>query len=445
MTGPLDRRQFIKSSSAAASLLILPGSFLHAKPDEPSPNEKLRIACVGAGGRGEAAVDSLREGHDIVALCDVDFERAANSFKKCPDAKQYKDYRVMFDELGDRIDAVTVSTPDHMHFPIAMMAIERGKHVFCEKPLTHSIWEARQLREAAAKAGVATQMGNQGHANEGTRLMREWVHAGAIGPVREVHHWTDRPIWPQGIGRPEGKDNPKPPSTFDWNLWLGVAPDRPYDPAYAPFHWRGWWDFGTGALGDMGCHIMDAAFWALDLGYPTAVEAISTPVNDETAPKSSLVTFHFPARGSMPPVKVYWYDGNLRPSIPAELEADREWESNGTLLVGDDGAMVSNTYCSSVRLVPETKMKEFLPNRPEKTIPRIKGGHFNEWIEAIKGGPKAGSNFDYSGKLTETVLLGNLAIRSGRKLEWDGDAMRVTNFEPANQYVRRAYRDGWGV
>lgn len=444
MARPIDRRDFIRTSAASAGLLILPGSYLHGTQDDPAPSQKLNIACVGAGGRGEAAVNALHKDHNLIALCDVDLERAANSFKRCPDAKQYQDYRKMFDELGDQIDAVTVSTPDHMHFPIAMAAIERGKHVFCEKPLTHSIWEARQMRLAATAKGVQTQMGNHGHANEGTRLMREWVQAGAIGSVREVHHWTDRPIWPQGIGRPT-KDG-KAPSHLDWDLWLGVAPERPYADGYAPFNWRGWWDFGTGALGDMGCHIMDSAFWALDLGSPTSVEAISTPVNKETAPKASKVTFEFPARGEMPPVRVHWYDGGLRPSIPASLEADREWESNGTLVVGDDGALLANTYCSSVRMVPEAKMKEFLPNRPEKTIPRIKGGHFKEWTRAIQGdGPKAGSNFDYSGPLTEAVLLGNLAIRSGRRLNWDGEALRVTNFEPANAYVRRPYREGFGV
>ena len=407
------------------------------------PNDKLNVACIGVGGRGRAAVDAVA-GENLVALCDVDWKTAGSTFDAYPKAKKFKDYRVMFEEMGDEIDAVTVSTPDHMHFPPAMAALKMGKHVFCEKPLTHTVWEARQLTLEARKQKVATQMGNQGHAMEGCRLMKEWVAAGAIGKVREVHHWTNRPIWPQGIGRPKHEKNaPAAPDTLDWDLWLGVAPDRPYDPAYAPFNWRGWWDFGTGALGDMGCHIMDSAYYALDLGYPTSFEASSTPVNKETAPKASVVTLRFPARGDQPPVTVKWYDGGLKPPVPAALEADRKWEDNGTLLVGDDGMMLANTYSSSVRIIPEKKMREFLPNRPEKTIPRIKGGHFNEWISACKGGPAAGSNFDYSGPFTETVLLGNLAIRSGRRLEWDAKELRVSNHEPANALVTKKYRDGW--
>ncbi len=444
---PITRRKFLANTAATSGLLIVPGSFLHAgltPSGKNSPNEKLNVACIGAGGRGRAAVDAM-SGENLVALCDVDWKQAAGTFKAYPKAKPFKDYRVMLDEMGDQIDAVTVSTPDHMHFPAAMAALELGKHVFCEKPLTHTIWEARQLRLKAAEMKVATQMGNQGHALEGCRLMKEWVQAGAIGKVREVHHWTNRPIWPQGIGRPDhSKSKPTAPEGIDWNLWLGVAPDRPYDPAYAPFNWRGWWDFGTGALGDMGCHIMDAANFALDLGGPISVEASSTPVNDETAPKSSVVTYQYPARGNHPPLMLKWYDGALKPSIPAALEVTRQWEDNGTLLVGDDGMMLANTYASSVRIIPEKTMKEFLPNRPEKTIPRIKGGHFNEWLRACKGGPAAGSNFEYSGPFTENVLLGNLALRTGRQLKWDSENLRVTNFDPANAFVTKKYRDGWG-
>ena len=439
----ISRRRFLKGGAAAAGVMILPGS-VFGRNGQPPPSEKLNVACIGCGGRGGAAVDAMLS-ENIVALCDVDERRAAGAFRKAPDAKRYKDFRKMLYEMGPQIDAVTVSTPDHIHFPAAIMAVSMGKHVFVEKPLTHTVWEARQLRLAAKRMGVATQMGNQGHANESTRLMREWVQAGAIGPVREVHHWTNRPIWPQGIGRPDHKEGaPKVPDHLDWDLWLGPAPERPYDPAYCPFKWRGWWDFGTGALGDMACHIMDAAFWALDLGYPTSVEAQSTNVNNETAPNASVITYQFPARGAMPPVKVMWYDGGLKPTIPDECKPDRKWDENGTLLIGDKGAMLSNTYNSSVRIIPEAKMKEFLPNRPEKTIPRIEGGnHFKEWIRACKGGVPAGSNFEHSGRLTETVLLGNLAIRSGRRLEWKGEKMEVTNYAAANQFVTKEYRDGW--
>jgi len=439
----LSRRQFVQAGAAAAGLLVFPRGLFGQ--DAPQASEKLNVACIGAGGRGGAAVEGVL-GENIVALCDVDDERAAGAFEKAPDAKRYRDWRRMFDEMANEIDAVTVSTPDHMHFPPARAAIELGKHVYVEKPLTHTIWEARQLRRLAERARVQTQMGNQGHANEGTRLLREWIQAGAIGNVTEVHHWTDRPIWPQGIGRPDHSDCvPVVPENFDWDLWLGVAPERPYDPAYHPFNWRGWWDFGTGALGDMGCHIMDGAFWALDLGYPTRVEAAASPVNEETAPTASIVTYHFPARGPMPPVTVRWYDGGLKPPIPIDLEPDRTWPENGSLLVGDKGRILTSTYCETVRIVPESKMQEFLPNRPEKTIPRVEGGPFAEWIRACKGGAPAGSNFAHSGPLTEVVLLGNLALRSGRPLEWDGEKMAVTNWPEANRFVTKEYRPGWGV
>lgn len=443
MSDKVTRRRFIQGSTAAlGGVMILPGSVL-GRTGIFGANDKLNVACIGAGGRGNAAVNAMG-GENIVALVDVSEKMAAGSRKKHPNAKFYKDVRKMFDEMADGIDAITVSTPDHMHFPAAMLGIMHGKHVFCEKPLTHTVAEARQLRLAAAKAGVATQMGNQGHANNGTRLMREWVQAGAIGKVREVHHWTNRPIWPQGIDRPDhSKGAPAVPEDLDWDLWLGPAPQRPYDPAYAPFKWRGWWDFGTGALGDMGCHIMDAAYWALDLGHPTSVEASSTHVNAESAPKSSVVTYEFPARGNMPPLKVVWYDGGLKPPAPAALEASRSLKGNGTVIVGEDGCIMADTYANSVQIVPEEKYKAWRETKPEQTIPRIEGGHFAEWIRACKGGPKAGSNFEYSGPMTEYVLLGNLAIRSGRRLDWDGESMRVTNFEPANQYVRKSYREGW--
>jgi predicted dehydrogenase len=443
MNTPISRRAFVQGTAAAAGLLVFPRGLLGQEADVPS--RKLAVACIGVGGQGGAAVDAMA-GENIVALCDVDDKRAAPTFERVPDAARYKDWRVMLDEIGDRIDAVTISTPDHSHFAPAMAAMRAGKHVYLEKPLAHSIREARQLRQMAEKTGVRTQMGNQGHANEGTRLMREWIQAGAIGPVRVVHHWTDRPIWPQGIERPDHSECvPVCPPELDWDLWLGTSPERPYDPAYLPFNWRGWWDFGTGALGDMGCHIMDGAFWALDLGHPTEVEAITSPVNEETAPTASIVTYRFPARGEMPPVTVHWYDGGLKPNVPASLEADRTWPDNGTLLVGDDGMMLTNTYNSSVRIIPEEKMQAFLPNRPPKSIPRVEGGPFAEWLRACKGGDPAGSNFSYSGPLTEVVLLGNLAIRSGRPLRWDGEKMEVTNFPDANRYVRTEYRPGWGV
>jgi predicted dehydrogenase len=390
-------------------------------------------------------VDGVK-GEKIVALCDVDDERAAETYQAYPDAKRYRDYRKMLEEMDSEIDAVTVSTPDHMHFAPALMAIRMGKHVLVEKPLTHTIWEARQLRLEAKKNGVVTQMGNQGHANEGTRLIKEWIEAGAIGPVREVQFWTNRPIWPQGLDRPDhSRFIPVVPQTLDWDLWLGVAPQRPYDPAYVPFAWRGFWDFGTGALGDMACHVMDAAYWGLDLGAPTSVEAIATPVNDETAPNASIVTYEFPTRGSMPPVTATWYDGSLRPSLPEHVSPDIEIDDSGAFIIGDKATIVSNTYAGTVRITPESTMQEVLQARIPKTYSRVKGGHFEEWIRACKGGEMCGSNFDYSGPFTETVLLGNLAIRTKRRLEWDGEKMEVTNFADANRFVTKEYQSGWRI
>jgi len=289
---------------------------------------------------------------------------------------------------------------------------------------------------------VVTQMGNQGHAMEGARLFREWVHAGLIGPVHEVHAWTNH----HGKGTHRNMDSrpaetPPVPDTLDWNLWLGVAPERPYHPIYVPFHWRGWWDFGACALGDMGCHVMDAAFWALDLGSPTRVEAKTAEVFAETGPDWSIVTWHFPARGEMPPVKVVWYDGNKKPPRPKDLEDDRELRGHGLLLYGEKGTIFNDgAYCRSPRLIPETKMREMIPHLPPKTIPRIKGSHYAEWIRGCKGGPKPGSNFDYSGPFTEMVLLGNVAIRTGKPLDWDGENLRCTNVPEANALVKKEYR-----
>lgn len=443
----MDRRQFLKFAGATAAALTLPGiRSLTADQTTPAiapkkfcpPDRKLRIACVGCGGKGTSDIAGVAD-EEIVALCDVDKMRGMASFRKFPGAKLYKDYRQMLLEMNDQIDAVVVSTPDHMHFPIAYMAIQMGKHVYVQKPLSHTIWEARTLTEAAHKYGVITQMGNQGHAKEGTRLLKEWVQAGAIGPVREIHFWTNRPIWPQGLTRPT--EAMTPPASLDWNRWLGVAPERPYNECYLPFSWRGWWDFGCGALGDMACHIMDAGFWAVDLKYPVSVEAESEGGTEESAPKSSIITYQFPARGNQPPVTVKWYDcGNLPPH-PKELEADRKISpGGGQILIGDNGAIMdTSSYCEGPRLIPETKMQAF--KRPEKTIPRVPDGDpYKEWITACKGGPMPGSNFDHSGPLTEMVLLGNLAIRLKKKIEWDGPNMKPTNAPEAQRLIRKQYR-----
>lgn len=440
----LNRRNFLlHTGGALAAASILP-QMAGAQAASGGAPRKIRVASIGVGGRGRNAVEACSQ-EEIVAFCDVDDARAAETYEKYPQVPRYKDYRVMLKELGDKIEAVTISTPDHSHFPAAMLAISMGKHVYVEKPLTHTIEEARMLRQAAEKKKVITQMGNQGHAHEGPRLLKEWVQAGILGEVKEVHSWTNRPIWPQGMGkRPDHSQFiPVVPKTLDWDLWLGPAEERPYDPAYAPFSWRGWWDYGTGALGDMACHIMDGAFFALDLGYPTAVEAISSPSTKETPPKASVITYTFPARGSMPPLKYTWYDGEIMPRLPVDVLETTKVENNGTLLIGSKATVLCDTYYGSVRIVPEAKMKEMGPKLPPKTLPRVKGDSFKEWFDGIREGKQPGSNFSYSGPLTEVVLLGNLAIRTGYALQWDGPNMKVTNVEAPNKLVRKSYRKGF--
>jgi len=437
----IDRRSFLRSTAAGVAAFTIVPRHVLGGPGYTPPSEKLNIAGIGVGGRGTSDLGAVSS-ENIVALCDVDEKQAAETFKKYPNAKKFKDFRRMLDKMDKQIDAVVIATPDHVHAVATMAAMRRGKHVYCEKPLTHCIYEARMLAKAARKYKVATQMGNQGHAEEGNRLICEWIWDGAIGPVREVHAWTDRPggLWAQGVDRP--KETPPVPPTLDWDLWLGPAPQRPYNPAYVPFKWRGFWDFGTGALGDMGCHIIDTPLWALKLGYPTSVSAVSTPVNSETAPLSSMVEYQFPARGDMPPVKMTWYDGGLMPPAPQELEPSRRMgnKNGGVLLIGDKGILMCGCYGRSPRLIPEAKMQAY--QRPPKTIPRSPGQR-EEWLEACKTGKPTGSNFEYASLLTEIVLLGNVAIRAGRKLEWDGPNMRVTNWPEANQYVRFEYRQGW--
>lgn len=429
---------------------FLPGHVLGLR-GAASPNEKLNIAAIGCAGQGGSDINGVAS-ENIVALCDVDWNHAAGTFKKFPKAKQYKDFRKMLDEEKN-IDAVIVATPDHMHAFASLAAIKLGKHVYCEKPLTHSVWEARQITLAARRAKVATQMGNQGQASEGTRLLCETIWDNAIGPVREAHIWTDRPsnglfneYWPQGVARPT--DTPRVPETLDWDLWLGPAPARPYHPAYVPFKWRGWWDFGTGALGDIGCHSFDPVFRALKLGAPSSVEASSTRVNEETYPLASMVTYQFPARGDMPPVKLVWYDGGLRPPRPAELEDSLEMGATGALLIGDSGKMLGQR--ARWTFIPESRAVEY--GTPPRKLERSPG-HYVEWIQACKGGSqKPGSNFDWAGPLAETVLLGNVALRlklrdalTKQKLLWDPVKFQFTNLPEANQFLRREYRKGWSL
>jgi predicted dehydrogenase len=436
--GKISRRDFMGAGAAVVAAFTIVPRHVLGGPGYTPPSEKLNIAGIGVGGQGTRDLEQVSD-ENIVALCDVDEERAAETYDLYPEAKKYCDFRKML-EKEKNIEAVIVATPDHTHAVASMMAIKMGKHVYCEKPLTYSIYEARQLTKAARQAKVATQMGNQGHSGEGNRLIYEWIRDGAIGPVREVHTWTNRPIWPQGIDRP--KETPPPPNTLDWDLWLGPAPDRPYNPAYLPFKWRGWWDFGTGALGDMACHIVDSPFWALKLGHPISVEASSTKVNSETYPLASTVHYYFPAREGMPPVKMTWYDGGIMPPQPEELEPGRRMGSDngGALFVGEKGKLVCGCYGGGPRLIPEAKMAAY--ERPPKTIPRVKG-HHKDWVQACKGGRPACSNYDYAGPLAEVVLLGNIALRVRGKLYWDGPNMRFTNNDDANKYIHRKYRKGW--
>ena len=444
--GRMSRRNFMGAAAATAAFTVVPRHVLGGR-GQTAPSDKLNIASVGAGGQAGGDINAMSS-QNIVALCDVDWGRARGTFRRYPKASKYKDFRKMLDKEDKNIDAVIVATPDHIHAVASMAAIKRGKHVYCEKPLTHSVYEARMVAKAAREAGVATQMGNQGQAGEARRLMSEYVWAGAIGPVREVHVWTDRPLrglndvyWPQGVGRP--KDTPPVPEGLDWDLWLGPAPERPYHPDYAPFKWRGWWDFGTGALGDIGCHSIDPVWRALKLKAPLSVEAACTLVNDETYPVASRVTYQFGARGDMPPVKLHWYDGGMRPPRPDELGKGQRFGDNGTLFEGDEGKMLG------YMVIPEARRKEF--GTPPKVLERSPG-HHQEWIIACKGGKPAGSNFDHAGPLAEAVLLGNVALRASLKekltrtrLLWDSEKFEFTNMPEANKYLRREYREGWSL
>lgn len=451
----ISRRDFVKASAAAASLTIIPRHVLGGE-GRPAASDRLNIAGVGVGGMGASNLAAC-ESENIVALCDVDAEGyAAKTFTKYPKAKAYKDFRVMFDQHKD-IDAVIVATPDHSHAVVALAAIRRGKHVYVQKPISHSIYEARILTEEARKYKVMTQMGNQGHSGDGTRLIHEWINSGAIGPVRQIHAWTNRPVWPQGVEVDRPKETPPVPGTMDWDLWIGPAAMRPYHPTYHPGTWRAWWDFGTGSLGDLGCHILDAPFWALKLKYPVSAEGcISTywnglwdpcPPKNEQYPRSTIVRFKFPEREGLPAVNLTWWDGGMLPPRPEELEEGRKMgdDDGGVLFIGDKGTLMCGCYGRSPRLIPESRMKEF--KQPDKTLARVPGGeqgHEKDWIRSCKDGKPASSNFDHSGPLSEMVLMGNLAVRfPNRRILWDGEKMAVTNDADANAYVRRNYRQGW--
>ncbi len=460
----VSRRAFVKTAAASGAALAA-GVSGCASPGRRSQGaivaplkDKLRVAFIGTGGIGGR---HLKETEDLgivcPCFCDVDIERMGKAAEMFPMATRYQDYRKMFDSEHKNIDAVMFGIPDHHHYPATIIAMQHGIHVYTQKPLTHTPWEARELMLAARKYGVATQMGNQGHALNGWRLVYEWIHSGALGRILETHTWTDRPIWPQGVGRPKGED--AVPSNLDWDVWVGPAPMRPFkdaDPAYNKdgkkragayhwFNWRGWWDFGAGALGDMACHTMDGVFSALDPGHPLSVEPVAmTNANDETFPKVAAIKWEFAGKRGRPAFNAFWYDGGLKPNIPPDLEMERKLPQTGNLFIGTKASLlVAGDYGGSPRIIPESKMQEI--GKPPKLLERS-DGHVKEWIAACKGEQPIGfpkSNFEYAGPMTETILLGNIALRMGRRLEWDGEKLEFTNVAEANQYVSKEYRAGW--
>lgn len=460
------RRRFLRTTALSTSALtVIPASVLGAGAAAP-PNERLTLACIGVGGQGIQNLTALQAlpGVQILAVCDVNREsggylswnwsegkegracgreparrlveehyaeqRRSGQYRGC---QAYADYRELLDK--EDVDAVMIATPDHTHAVITMAALKRGKHVYCEKPLTWSVFEARQVTEAARQAKVATQCGNQGQASESARVTREILADGAIGNVREVQVWSGARFWswPTWEGRPG--ETPPIPEGLDWDLWLGPAPYRPYHPCYHPWTWRNWLDFGTGLLGDLGLHKLSTVFKGLNLGHPVSVEASATKLSNETFPLGEIVRFEFPARGSMPPVVLTWYDGGLQPPRPAELEDDDPLRD--VIYIGDQGKLMGD------RLIPEKRMETY--RKPPKTLPRSPG-QYEEWVAACRGGQPAGSNFpEHSGLLTEVCLLGNIAVRAQKKLLWDGAKMQFTNDPGANKLLHRDYRSGWSL
>ncbi len=471
----MHRRNFLKNTAAGTAAFSIVPSFVLGKTHVP-PSDTLYVAAFGVGGRGRGVINGLDNTGKVkfVALCDVDERRAADTFNKYKKSKKYRDFRQVFDQHLNEIDAVMVATPDHTHASIALPFMREKKHAYVEKPLTHNIYEARLMTKVAKENGIVTQMGNQGASSADSRIAREWVESGIIGKVHTIDCWTNRPVWPQGVPVPSEKQTP--PKALDWDLWLGPAAMRPYNAAYLPFKWRGWWDFGTGALGDMGCHIMETPFSVLDLGYPTEAEASCTTVwvgdfveadYSPSCPPSSKIhlKFEHPYHGN---VALNWYDGGLLPNLPDELK-DGETIGDGgggTVMYGDKGILVCDTYSRNARLLPSDLME--LYKQPAPKYPRIKDGidgHIANFVDGCLNGEDTSSNFVKAGPLTETVLMGNLAVKayqykqlrpgkkvgdSGayeypgrRKLMWDGENMKITNYDKANEWVTREYRKGW--
>ena len=456
--GSLSRRAFLANAAAMAGGLAAcrtAGSTPVARAGRPVAPNTLNVAIIGGGGRGGDNLEAIAAtgAVNIVAICDCDARQAGDAFKRYPNAARYADWRRLLDS-DTAIDGVVVSTPDHNHAIIATSAMRRGKHVYCEKPLAHSIFEAREMARVAAQQGVVTQMGTQGHAYEGTRRAVEVLRAGVIGEVTELHVWTDRPAgwWPQGILRPT--ETPPVPEGLDWDVWLGPAPNRPFNPAYVPFKWRGFWDFGTGAIGDMGIHNLDTAYWALELGAPTsvAVKDCSPGLTDaatrETAPIWSVIELRFAARGDRPPVTMTWYDGGKLP--PRDLFQGEKLISRdgGSLVVGSKGTLFTRTWhggqtdADMFVLLPRKQFLEMTP--PTPSLPRV-ASHHQEWVDACLGKGATLSNFGYAAGLTEALLVGNLALRTGKAIEWDSAGMRAPNCPEADRFIRPEFRTGWSL
>jgi predicted dehydrogenase len=445
--GSVSRRQFIRAAgTAAAAFTIVPRHVIAGSGQTP-PSEQLQLAGIGVGGMGAGDLDALAPGNRIVALADVDSKQAGSTFNKYPQAKRYRDFRVMLEEMSDQIDAVVVATPDHCHAVAAMAAIKRGKHVYCEKPLAHSVYEVRELMKAAKKHKVVTQLGNQGHSFESIRTFCEYVWDGAIGNVHTIHAGCNAVNSGLGALPRLGEKHPVP-ATLDWDLWLGPAQYRPYHPAFLPGSWRGWTEYGNGTVGDWVCHVVDPVFWALDLGAPSTIQAKVKDYDYLTQgaafPRGEVITYEFPAKGNRGPVTLYWYSGTERIPRPPELEADEKSVETGAVVIGDKGTIVYGSHgAGMVRLIPQSKMDAY--KRPAKLIPRAKE-HHQDWLQAIRTGRQAGSDFSYGGPLTEIAMLGVIAIKlAGTKLVWDGPGMRFKNNAVANALIKPDYREGWSL
>lgn len=436
-TNEMTRRTFMGNMAMAGTLATVVPRHVLGGPGYQAPSDTVNIAGIGVGGVGSGKVGAVNS-QNIVALCDIDDDYAASTFNDYPDAARYKDYRRMLDEEGDQIDGVIIATPDHTHAVIALEAMRRGKHVYVEKPLTWSIEEARLLGDAARQTGVVAQMGNQGHSMDDARKVNEYIEDGAIGEVREVHVWTNRPLWPQGMDAPEVLR--RKPDTLDWDLFLGPAREVPYDPAYHPWNWRGWVDWGTGALGDMGAHLIDHPIWALDLPAPATIETRSTAFNQVSWPQATTTYFEF----SEQELSMIWYDGGLRPARPEELGDDDDLNpGGGVLYVGSEGKLMHDTYGSNPRLLPEELHNDY--GDPPETYPRIQDeAHEMNWVRAIRGEEELSQDFDHAVHMTEMMLLGIVSLRAGnRRIEWDAESMEVTNITEANEFLAREPRSGW--